>query len=151
MSESIEPLAVDIHIDELANFVFVKNAPGQNFTLSLEGIETTKDLFFFVLDLFCKGLVAMYGQDGASVDLTTIDAAKFEAVAVRLACAGIKVHLVRMPLLDDDLNLSPQINMPQLVAMPENAPLDSFVFKLRMSDTQYELSFKLMRTAGARS
>lgn len=133
---------MDIHVDELAAFVFKKNPVGASCNLSIEGIETTKDLFFFLLDLLCKGIVMLFGQNGVTVDLSTISRDNFQLVAKRMAAAGIVVRLALPDCAVCDLT---QINIPQLTAMPDNAPLESFVFRIAFNSVMYELSFALSR------
>ena len=134
---------MDIHVDDLATYVFLKNPIGRTFSLSLDGLETTKDLFFFMLDLFCKGLVLLYGKDSKTVDLTTIDNDKFLAVSSALFCAGIITHLEMVP--DFEEGDQAKVNMPQLMEMDDNDELNKFVFKVKFNNVQHELSFAIAR------
>ena len=137
---------MDIHVDELVNFVFLENTACAAFTMSLDGIETTQDLFFFLLDFFCKGMVVLFGKDCRSVDLTSISQEQFKIVADKLAYAGILLKLAVVP--DEDIydeGIRAQINSPQLLEHPPNSPLESFVFKLKFNRIRHDLSFSLGR------
>lgn len=138
---------MDIHFDDLATFVFQRNPMGRKFIMSIEGIQTTKELFFFLLDLVCKGLVLLYGSDGNSVDLSTIDDVMFKKIAERLACAGISVvvNRVDIDLTDYDTGVEAktqaEINMPELMRMPDQLDLEHYILKMRMPPTEIRLSF----------
>lgn len=127
----------DIHVDDFAHFVFVGNRNNTSFVLNLPGIETSKDLFFFLLDLLCKGLVILYGKGQSAIDLMSIDLDQFRYVCGKLACAGIVV-VMRSEDLEESYgsgnNPSPQtrINMPQLLSMPETVPLRDFVLEIQI-------------------
>ena len=43
---------VDMHINNLAEFMFLRNVNDAKLVMSLGGIEDAKDLFYFCLDLF---------------------------------------------------------------------------------------------------
>lgn len=146
---------MDLHVDDLAPFVFVQNPPGRRFSLCLEGIESGKDLFFFVLDLFCKGLVLLYGQGGRAVDLTSLDAGMFARAAGCMACGGITVRLASEPEEGSGAEVPPRaglspsdvlgahINVTQLASMPDNAALEDYVFRIRVGPVIHCISFLL--------
>ena len=85
-------LEVDMHVNDLAEFMFTKNKSNALIELSLGGIENNKDLFFFCLDLFCKGLVILHGTEN-KVDLDSITMEQFGDIKnkMELASGGYKI------------------------------------------------------------
>jgi hypothetical protein len=144
---------LDIHFDDLAQFVFCGNAALQrHFAMSIDGIETTKDLFFFLLDLFCKGIVLLHGSpEDRTVDVTQLNSEQLGRVIHCMSLGGIAVSLKTSHLQDQfqDENQRHQnqvltgINMPELVALPDDAQLSDFVFKLRVDGIEYAIKFAL--------
>ena len=155
---------MDIHVDDLAAFVF-SPLRKTKFGLSLDGLESSKDLFFFLLDLFCKGMVLMFGTNGNTVDLSTISHEQFKEIEKRMARAGI---LLKLDVLASEGSESsegsegsqssqgpqpqrqgPQhtskINMRELASLPANSPLEAFVFQLHFNGMQHNLTFGLSR------
>lgn len=139
---------VELHVDDLAEFVFIRNVNNVILELSLGGIENNKDLFFFCLDLFCKGLVLMKGN-GQSVNLEDISIDDFNVIKAKMQCAGIEPALNVYPAdvdaseQSDDHPLN-KLNVEELNAMDDNAPMDTFQFRVTNPTTTYVLSFKLI-------
>lgn len=154
-------LNVDMHIDNLAHFMFIRNINNALVELSLGGIENNKDLFYFCLDLFCKGLVLLFGKDGkVSIDSLILD--DFIQVKRKMALAGIdvKLDIYKIPKDSDDnesnnvapalVNAPPDvpearnaINIPEIESIHDNLELKEFVFRLKMDRVIYNISFEL--------
>lgn len=133
---------IDVDIDALADYVFVGNRNNKSFILNLPPcIETPKDLFFFLLDLLCKGLVLLYGNGERGVDLRTLDQSRFQHAAQKLRCAGVEACLQTTPCP----GWHNRINMPQLLALPNDTPLEDFVLEAVISGLRNILHFRLVR------
>jgi hypothetical protein len=89
-------IAVDMEIDDFADFLFIKNINNAIVDLSLGNVQNTKDLFCFCIDLLCKGLIILFG-DGIRVDLDTITEEKFNVIKQKMFNAGILVKLDLFP------------------------------------------------------
>lgn len=139
---------VELEIDELANFMFKRNDNNVVLELSLGGIENNKDLFYFILDLFCKGLVLMFGDGTNSVDVDTITYDNFLAIKEKMACAGIQVNMEHYPndiqLNADNISKRAIINTDEIAEAEDNKPLNEYVFKLFSLKNQYIISFTLV-------
>ncbi len=85
-----------MNVDHFVEFMFLKNVNNYLIDLQLGGIEDTKDLFCFFVDLLCKGLVLLYGQNG-KIELEKIEEDQFQNVARKMMLAGIKTHLNIIP------------------------------------------------------
>jgi hypothetical protein len=141
---------VDMHIDDLAKFLFTENVNNVTIELSLGGIEGNKDLFFFCLDLFCKGLVLLYGEGGKSVSIDTITQEQFMHIKHKMLCAGVKVDLSLYPMdidvdvrTDDNKSIS-ILNIDELNNAPSDKPLQEYEFKLINHDMMYIVNFDLV-------
>jgi hypothetical protein len=133
---------MDIHVDDLTEFIFQKNTGMKTFNLTLDGLETSKDLFFFILDLFCKGLVFLYGTD-KTVDLSSVTPDMFSALAHKLLYAGISIHLTTSQVTDDEGR--PRINIYELLTRPYDLALDEYKLELRIQGIVHVISFGLVR------
>jgi hypothetical protein len=139
---------VELEIDELANFMFKRNDNNVVLELSLGGIENNKDLFYFILDLFCKGLVLMFGNGTNSVDVDTITYDNFLSIKEKMLCAGIQVNMEYYPndIPSNDENMTKRaiINTDEINEANDNKPLSEYVFKLLSLKNQYIISFALV-------
>lgn len=148
---SVNPFyEVDMQIDDLAKFLFTENVNNVTIELSLGGIEDNKDLFFFCLDLFCKGLVLLYGKGSRSVSIDTISEEQFKNIKSKMLCAGIKVDLSIYPL-DIDVDVKTEdnksisiLNIEELNSAPSNKLLQEYEFKLINHDMMYIVNFNLV-------
>jgi hypothetical protein len=136
---------MEIDIDYLAEFLFLRNTSNSLVELTLDGIEDNKDFFFFCLDLFCKGLVLLYGKDNKIV-INDIDEEQFESVRKKLENAGIlaKLTVHTLPPLSPD-SVFPNVNIAELKELPANLDIDSYVFKIDMNpQLAYNITFQLI-------
>lgn len=153
-------LFVDMHIDDLATFMFKKNVNNAVVELSLGGIENNKDMFFFCLDLFCKGLVMLYGENGR-VNVENLSQENFMKVREKMNLAGIDVllDLEMLPdedgttvslVTDDDMappdveEIKNSVNINELDQdIDDNKQLKDYVFKLKMDKVVFNIHFNL--------
>lgn len=144
---------MEIDIDYLAEFLFLRNTSNSLVELTLGGIEDNKDFFFFCLDLFCKGLVLLYGNDNKLV-INDINEEQFESVRKKLENAGIlaklTTHVLPPPPPDsppdiEDPTLFPNVNMAELKDLPANFDIDSYVFRINLTPRlAYNITFQLI-------
>lgn len=140
---------VEIEVSELAEFIFKRNINNAILELSLGGIENNKDMFYFILDLFCKGLVLMFGDGTNSVDVDSITYDDFKMIQEKMLCAGIKVNLSYYPLdigIQEDLvnNKKTVLNLDEIQRASDNLPLEQYEFKLLSLKRQHIVSFELV-------
>jgi hypothetical protein len=142
---------VEMEVSDLADFMFKRNVNNVVLDLSLGGIENNKDLFFFILDLFCKGLVLLFGGEQNSVDVDTITLDCFNIVKEKMGCAGININLAYYPndieLQDGEvveMSKRTLINLDEINNAHDNKPLEEYVFKLLTIKNQYVISFNLI-------
>lgn len=153
--------SIEIEVDQLAEFLFKLNTSNAVAELSLGGIEDNKDLFYFCHDLFCKGLVMLFGNESKVIinDLTT---EQFQAVKQKMANAGINITLDVVTsdnIINTDADnvtssdgpcdlpqtvLYPSINIQDIELMPSNLDLNAYKFKVHLSpNLTYVISYNL--------
>jgi hypothetical protein len=132
-------LYVDMEVDDFAIFVFEKNINNALIDLSLGGVENNKDLFFFLVDLMCKGLVILFGNN-KKLELDTITSNDFGFIKSKLALAGIKIML---NVIENIENIPSNVNIRELDYYPDDIPLNEFTFKVTTMDLIYEITFEL--------
>jgi hypothetical protein len=147
-------LDVDMHINDLATFMFLKNVNNAIVELSLGGVENNKDFFYFCLDLFCKGLVILFGENG-KVNVESLTQEQFAIIKQKMSLAGIDVKLdvfieqkTTISLLDDDTAppdvdpIKTSINFNEIDMDDDNKPLSEYVFRLKMDNLLYNIHFE---------
>jgi hypothetical protein len=123
-----------MEIGEFVEYMFVGNTSDRPIYMDLVGIENNKDLFLFFLDLFCKGLIAKYGNGSSSVNFDDLDVVKFTYLKRKMALAGIILHL---DIIQTENAVFPTaINSEELDAEDDNKPLESYKFKIPKTSIQ---------------
>jgi hypothetical protein len=141
---------LEIHVNELADFLFIKNVNNTIIELQLGGISNNKDLFFFCLDLFCKGLVKLFGIEGKSVNLEDLTEDNFISVREKMLCAGINANLSIFPseisidLRDEDGKQKSILNLEELNTEDNNKALKEYEFKVMNNNKLYIVKFNLV-------
>jgi hypothetical protein len=129
-------------VNEFAEFVFVKNVNDVLVELSLGGVENNLDLFCFLVDLMCKGLVFLFGGPSKKVILDSISMQDFEKIRHKMSLAGIKINLNLQP---NDSNMPVCMNVADFAQFPPNDPLESYKFKLTTLAYLFVISFEIVR------
>ena len=153
-------LEVDMHVNDLAEFMFTKNTNNALIELSLGGIENNKDLFFFCLDLFCKGLVILHGKDNR-VNLDSITMEQFGDIKNKMELAGIQVNLELTALPENENTtislieeneepsdiqaITNSVNLNEIDQEYDHKQLNEYVFRLKMDKLIFLITFNLIR------
>lgn len=134
---------IEINIDDLANFLFVKNN-STRVALSLPQLECQKDLFYFFLDLFCKGLMIFFGNNNR-VEIEKLTYNDFDNVKKKMKCCGIIAHLEVLSAVDTNINLldGNPINVSAIEELPDNLNLEEYQFRLLTLNGIYIVYFSL--------
>lgn len=138
-STNLSSLFVDMEVDDLAKFMFLENINNAVIELSLGGVESNKDLFCFLVDLLCKGLVLSYGFDNR-VEIDNLTFQDFQKIQQKIGCAGIQVHLEVKENTEGDIA---GVNMYEIDRIDDNAPLYDFTLKLTSVNNIYHIKFSL--------
>lgn len=143
-----------IDVDELATFIFKKNTENKELYLNIRSLKTTKELFFFLFDIFCKGIILLFGENN-KMKLNSLEPYQFELIKENMKCAHI---LLTMTTYDEStaklLDLIPknvkeknviQDSINDITRMEDNEPLTDYVFKLFMNETLFCINFDIIR------
>lgn len=144
---STDFIDVNMEVNDLAEFMFLKNENNVVLELSLGGIENNKDLFCFLLDIFCKGLVLMFGNGTKSVNIDDITLDNFTKIKEKMLCAGININLQMFPSdIIDETGVAPraQLNLDEINMAEDNIELQEYEFKVMNATSTYVISFNLV-------
>ena len=85
-------------IHDLSKHIFKNNDEGHEMLLGLEeSVKTNKELFSFCFQLFCNGLVLLYG-DGQKVLLNALSMEQLDVIRKKLKSAHIRVKIATYDL-----------------------------------------------------
>ncbi len=86
---------VGVSLQDLANIIFVANKHDAAIELTLRQLEGPRDLFFFLLHLFCKGIVLVSGAAAGtgSVSLDDLPASTLATASRKMANIGVRCHI----------------------------------------------------------
>ena len=87
---------MNIDVNDLANFIFKVNDDKELF-LNVKSLKTKKDLFFFLFDIFCKGIILLYGKDN-KMKLNSLELHQFEEIKQKLRFAHIQLNLITLSM-----------------------------------------------------
>jgi len=136
-------LAVEVALENLAEFIFVKNVNNAIIELSLEGLENGKDFSFFCLDLFCKGLITMFGNGLPQVNIQDLSPEQFQQFRAKFKLAGIDTILEIFPPDTDIQKDELYINTKELYEMEDTLDLKDYKFILKSHESTYVIHFEL--------
>jgi len=136
-------MEAEVEVDEVIDFMFLKNHDNKNIEMSVNGIEDTHDLFGFCLDIFCKGIVLLFASDGR-VELENISIEQFNIIKQKMALAGIDVKLDIEPLTDKNNPLLTE-KIITVYSPSENASLKNYSLHVFLENFLLVVSFELKR------
>jgi hypothetical protein len=138
-------LDVEMEVEDFADFMFVRNTDNKPIEVSMGGLENNKDMYYFCLDLFCKGLVMLFSKDGKSISVEELSQNDFNLVKTKMACAGINVHLEVAQTSPEDFNNGSLTNLKDIDMLEDNMSLENYKFVLNTIPYKYIISFSLFR------
>lgn len=143
-----------INVDELADFIFKKNTDNKELYLNINSLKTTKELFFFLFDIFCKGIILLFGENN-KMKLNNLEPYQFEQIKEKLKYAHIQLIMttydkdtaILLDYIDNDVYEKNVIqeSINNIVKMKDDDVLPNYVFKLFMNDTLFCIHFDIIR------
>jgi hypothetical protein len=144
-----------IDVQDLANFIFVENKNNLNVIIEISSIKSNQELFFFLFDLLCKGLVLVYGEnDSNQVCLNHLTIEQFEFMKTKFKNAHIKLNIViydhataiLLDLLDENYKKRNLIkeSISKLESMETNEPLKDYIFNILIEDNLFCINFEVI-------
>ena len=146
-----------LDIDHFVNVLFKDNIRNEKITLAME-LQSIREVFLFCLNVLCKGLVTLYGEDvhgHGCVNLTTISFERLSFVKGRMSLAGIIVHTRITPLSVYEATGLPfpkhaRIDLPNLELIHVNAPLEEYTIDVWTTEHHIVIFFEISATAASR-
>lgn len=145
----------NIDITELAQYVF-KNETESSIFIKINCLKTTKELFFLLFDLFCKGLIILFG-DNNRILLNKLDMDQFDKVRAKLKLAHVDLNLhlydketaILLDMIPSNLDdrfekTIIQNSLNKIQQMGDNEDLKDYVFQLYMNETLYNINFDII-------
>jgi hypothetical protein len=158
----------NVNYNELIEYIYKKNK-SKRIVIQTESINTTKDFFYFCLDLFCKGLLYLYGDEHNRVRIDTMTLPQIQEVIDKLGYTGI-MTIIHVEQSSDFMNnkehhgygdhfslthqnavffSSPsqfvQGSLNNIEKKPDNQDLSSYKFHLVNKDLIYIIHFEIKR------
>lgn len=158
----------NVNYTELIEYIY-ENHKCNRLVIQTESISTTKKLFYFCLDLFCKGLLYCFGDENDRVRIDTITLPQLQKVIDKLGYTGIMtvIHFEQgKDFMDniayhgygDHLSLTQQNSVSftfpsqfvqnslnNIEKKPDNDELSSYKFHLVINDIIYIIHFEIKR------
>lgn len=143
-----------IDVDELASFIFKKNTENKELYLNIRSLKTTKELFFFLFDIFCKGIIMLFGENN-KMKLNSLEPYQFEIIKEKMKYAHILLTMTTykestaklLDLIPENVKEKNVIqeSINEITRMDDNQPLSDYVFKLFMNETLFCIHFDIIR------
>ena len=139
--------AITLEIEQLAKYMFVENTD-KLIGLDIHGIGDTKDMFCFCLDLFCKGIVFVCGENGRA-DIESMTGEQYQTIAKKMLYAGIKCHTEFTPIEKDmsleDIRKLLHTSIHAVHLAPGNLQLKDYCFQIKLGESICTISFEIVR------
>jgi len=134
--------------DRLPYLVFLENK-NTNVQLQLDNIESTKELFGFCLDMFCKGL-ALLGSDSHEdlrVEVNNLPQEVIDDVVRKLKLVGIKTNI--MSYHESYYSIEGvdvvQSSLRPIRSSPKSDKLENYIFGIKVGEYIHHISFEAIR------
>jgi hypothetical protein len=144
---------IEMNVKYLANFLFKDNINNIKISLFSEELKDSKNLFYFFLDLFFKGIVILYGvkyKNKSSVELNQLNYEQIENIRDKMKLAYIKLnffyyHYTTIEEGDSTvLERYKMSNMEDIKNLEDNLDLKKYIFKLTLEENIYNISFEML-------
>lgn len=145
---------MQMSVNSLAKFIFVENTKNIKINLFSSEFKNTKDLFFFVLDLFFKGIVLLYGKkndnNSMTVCLNDLNYDQIDYLKDRLKLSFIKLvfisyHYTTIETQDEKvLEKYKYGNTQTLDIMQDNLDIKLYIYKITLDEYIYNISFEIL-------
>lgn len=144
---------MDINVQDLAHYIFKTNVTEQNeIFLDIKSIKNTKDLFFFCFELFCKGLIILYGNAQSKLLLNNVTMEQFQEVDKYMRYAHIRLHIITyeqsMAEIMDVISTTDEKGVicetiDKLSSSNENDRIEEYTFNIMINDVVYVIYFTI--------
>jgi hypothetical protein len=148
--EHKEPSSETKQVDynEFIHFIFLGNTEAKRIFMTFEEnkIGSVKDLFKCCLDIFCKGLVKVYGGTDQVVELNSLSMDQIQCIIDKLFCTGI-VTMIRILSNEGNINEGGRLlqkTLNDLENMEENLELHEYFVIIQLHQFMIEIRFNII-------
>jgi len=139
-------MQVEASLQDLVNFMFVENKHNSKIYLNLpsgeDGIRDNHDLFVFLLDLLCKGLVTLYSDTDKKVALDSLTTEQLTYITKKMMNAGIKLLVSTRELIDIPGHTTP---IRPGIYKDSGDNLTDYSMRIVSKNLEYTIQFELVR------
>ena len=159
--------SVGIAYSELLEKIYHTNTSNSRLFIEANSLRSTKELFRFCLDLFCKGLVMCHGDENRKVEIDKLSLLQIQQVIDKLSYTGImtvvrvltkegkNTNNLEIDLEEETLNTSLldkqsvdaytilRKSVELIYTSPENNKLQDYNFNILVGDCVYSISFEI--------
>jgi hypothetical protein len=135
---------MNVKCDYLPILLFKHNINNAKIDITIPELRNAKELFLFLLDLLCKGLVYMFGaieHGKSSVLLDDITMEQLEFAKQKMKCGGVLLNVKTIP---NQTNLPCATNMGKLLEQSDDSPLSSYSLDIVTKSFIFIVSFDLV-------
>lgn len=157
---------VEATLQGLVEYLFVGNKTDAKVYLNLpqgdDGIRNNHDLFMFFVDLLCKGMVFLYGNEDRKLSLDKLTPEQLEFIKKKLRNAGVELRVNIAPVdFLDPTNQHQEAYIKPCIVKNNNSEcsqgsqgsqdsqdnLEDYVLRIVSNKVEYSISFALVRLA----
>lgn len=157
---------LNVNYTEMLEYIYHKNK-GSKIFIDAKSIKTSKELFRFALDLFCKGLIFCHGGPSNKVEIDSLSLEQIQVVIDKLSYTGIMTiiqvikkdpnHEHEHDDEDSSNNESPLLckdedmvqcayhilndSVKRIDNYPDNDDLKNYIFKIKIGDSIFCICF----------
>ena len=138
-----------LNVDDFARYIFLEHPSNVSIDISMAdcNVNTSKDIFYFCMDLLLKGIVIMFGKDN-KVNVDEISREQFDVVNRRLSLIGIRCTLAAEALEYPLSTIEALSRIRNMYSLPEDLDLKDYAFEISSGNTLYRIKFDLFHNAG---
>jgi hypothetical protein len=142
----------NVTYEELIDYIFLKNNK-KRIILQTPTLRHSKDIFYFCLDIFCKGLLCSFGDENKRLEMDTLNMIQIQYVIDKLSYTGIMSRIQIECPMEKESQLIDAIDssalsvvtksLSDLNRMRDDEELKNFYFSLKLKECTYVISFEL--------
>lgn len=140
---------VEASLAELVRYIFIENKTDAKVYMNIpygeHGIRDNHDLFVFCLDLLCKGLVLLYGDEQNKVPIDSLSQEQLAFVTRKLLNAGILLKVETQEIITPQPECLHSLAIKPRIYKGDGNDLTSYKMLLVSKRIEYAIQFELTR------
>jgi hypothetical protein len=137
---------LSVDIDSVAPIIFLKNVNDLPVKLNLlDPFKNKKDLFYFCIDLFFKGLYLMNEITNGKLIINNMSMEDIYKVIRKMMNVKIKTHIfIKGSIPQSNAHKVINEGLEELKMMDDNEPLEKYVMKMLINTSVYNIYFTIL-------